>query len=53
VFQQVYDYFIGPYISFIFVIGCSPDILKITKIRTVFKKHAVFYGVLFSVLKIF
>jgi len=53
VFQQVYYYSIGPYIPFIFAIGYSPDMLKITKIQTVFKKHAVFYGVLFAVLKIF
>ena len=43
----VYYYSVGLYIPFIFLIGYFPDILKITKIQSIFKKkkHAVCYGV--------
>ena len=51
----VYYYFIGPYIPFIFLIGYFPDILKITKIQTIFKKKTwgLLWSVFFAVLKIF
>jgi hypothetical protein len=41
----VYYCSVGPYITFIFLIGYFPDILKITVIQPMFKKHAAFYGV--------
>ena len=37
----VYYYSVGPYIPFIFLFGYFPDILKITKIQTIFKKDRV------------
>ena len=42
---SVYYQSLGPYIPFIFLIGYFPDILKITKIQTIFKKTAVCYAV--------
>jgi hypothetical protein len=41
----VYYHSLGPYIPFIFLIGCFRDILKITKIKLYLRKHAVCYGV--------
>ena len=44
----VYYYSDGPYIPFIFIIGYFPDILKITKMQTIFKKINMFYLVVKS-----
>ena len=50
----VYYHSVGPYIPFVFLIGYVRDILKITKIQTIFKKTCgLLWNVLFAVLKIF
>ena len=50
----VYYFSVEPYIPFIFLIGYFPDILKITKIQTIFKKNcSLLCSVLSAMLTIF